>query len=544
MSAADVTTSAPGGAPFVRKASGLVRDFSVVDQFIYNVFAVAPIVVGTSVSFFVLTVTYPRASLWLALLIAGAFCIFEAIAYSFLVVIMPRSGGDYVFQSRVFGGGFGTICAFTNSTLAQVFYMGIAGWILAQQILSPFFLLLAATYDTQWMKSVGTWMGTDWGWFVMGLAATAFSMWINAAGLRLYSLIQRYVFWIAIACTAIAAVLFLFTTHADFVGNFNHFMSSNYQVSDAYQKVTASVASQDFSFSLGDTIKASVIAAFSLIYPVWGVQQSGEVRKADSLRANIRAMAGAEVFCLVILLILAFLMTSRVGIHFLYGAQSNFGTESNILPVPPFFGFLVAMLGTSAIFVWLAFVMFFFSFLMNWPNACLGSSRTMMAMSLDRVLPEWAGRVSRKTHTPLPAIAFYGALGLVACLFYSFKNNDATALYTGFFLINVVALAGSVLAAAVLPYRRPQLFKQSSASRYMAGKVPMMSIAAGIWLVFAAFIIFQALTATELGVNKTKGLVFLAVMYGSSLVIYLLARYYRRKDNVDLKLAYQELPVE
>lgn len=527
--------------PYTRKASGLVRDFSVLDTWIYNVLAINPIVSGT-VSFFLVTVTYPRASIWLAILIAGFFCIFLAIAYSCLVAIMPRSGGDYIFQSRTFGGAFGTICAFTNSTLAQIFYMGIAGFLLATQILSPFLLMLGAEYNANWLMDAGEWLLTDWGIFVMGFVATAFAVFINLIGLRRYALAQRYSFWIGNACLLAAILLLLFSSKQDFINHFNSFMQSTYGVNHAYDSVVSQGPS-GFSFSLKDTIFATVVAAFSLIYPAWGVQQAGEVRKANALASNLRAMVGAEVFCFTLLAVLAALITSRVGSAFLYGAQSGFAEGESVLPVPPFFGFFVVVLGNAGIFIFLAGIMYLSSFLMNWPNACLGSTRTTMAMSFDRVLPPALGKVSARFHTPIISIFLFGVLGLVACALYSFSESFVSLLVS-FFLVNVVAFAGSMLAAIVLPFRRRQLYESTAVARFKILGLPGISVAAGIWLIFAVWIAIRCLTADELGVNSTKGLIFLGCLYGFSTVLYIGSALYHRSTGVGLGASYRELPAE
>lgn len=529
---------------FVRKASGLVRGFSVLDNWIYNVIAISPIITGSSVSFFFLTGLYPRASLWLALLIAGLFCVFEAIAYSCFVAVMPRSGGDYVFQSRVLGGAFATIFAFTNSVLAQIFFMGIAGWIAATQILAPFFLLLGAEQDISAFTDFAGWLGTDVGWFVCGLVCLAFACWINAAGVRLYAMVQRYTFWIAMACVAIAVVMFLFTSKADFVANFNAFMGDHYGVQDAYGTVLGNAGPVDTSFSLGDTLKATVIASLSLIYPAWGVQQAGEVRRADSLRANMRAMVGAEVFSVALLIVLGVLMVSRIGTDFLWASQQNFGTDQNPIPVFPFFGFLVAVAGNGGIFVWVAFVMFFLSFLMLFPNAALGATRTTMAMSFDRVLPEWFGRVHGRYHTPVNALAVFCTLGVGASALYSY-NSDFKTLTLAMIVPSVAAFGVTMLAAIALPIRRKEMYEAAPAARYRIAGVPVMSVCAGIFLVFVLWVIYRCLTRDELGINGNRGLVFIGILYGAAALTYGISRVYRRRtSSFDLDVVFSELPVE
>ena len=95
-----------------------MREFSQLDAWIYNVLALN-LVVLIALAYVAVTATFPQASLWLAVVICGVFCTFEAIAYAFFLTIMPRSGGDYVFQSRILGGGVASVFVFTAIVLAR-----------------------------------------------------------------------------------------------------------------------------------------------------------------------------------------------------------------------------------------------------------------------------------------------------------------------------------------------------------------------------------------------------------------------------------------
>jgi len=56
---------------------------------------------------------------------------------------------------------------------------------------------------------------------------------------------------------------------------------------------------------------------------------------------------------------------------------------------------------------------------------------------------------------------------------------------------------------------------------------------------------YQALTQKALGLNGTHGLIFLGACYLFTAAIYVGTKIYRkRKDDLDLSLVYQELPVE
>src|SRR5579862_1228750 len=112
-----MATIAPGtGTPFeeravfVRKATGLVRGWSVRDAFIYATFAINLVTLGWYIFAFA-PATVANGSLLWAVLVGGAYLIFQAITYAALIAVMPRAGGDYVWMSRVLGGGIGFVLA-------------------------------------------------------------------------------------------------------------------------------------------------------------------------------------------------------------------------------------------------------------------------------------------------------------------------------------------------------------------------------------------------------------------------------------------------
>ena len=66
-----------------------------------------------------------------------------------------------------------------------------------------------------------------------------------------------------------------------------------------------------------------------------------------------------------------------------------------------------------------------------------------------------------------------------------------------------------------------------------------------IFFAYAVFVDYACLSQDALGVNSTKGLVFVGGVYAVSAAVYLSAAYYRKKkDRLDLSIMYRELPVE
>ena len=82
---------------FVRKATGLVRSWSVLDAFVYAFFSINLVTLGL---YSFSQMYYFEGGMINALIISALFIFFEVIVYAGLIAVMPRSGGDYVWQSR------------------------------------------------------------------------------------------------------------------------------------------------------------------------------------------------------------------------------------------------------------------------------------------------------------------------------------------------------------------------------------------------------------------------------------------------------------
>src|SRR5918995_4440877 len=103
------TGDAAERAVFVRKATGLVRGWSTRDAFIYAAFSINLVTLGLWI--FGYAPFIPEGSLLWAVLLAGFYLVVQGVTYASLIAAMPRAGGDYVWISRVLGGGIGFVLA-------------------------------------------------------------------------------------------------------------------------------------------------------------------------------------------------------------------------------------------------------------------------------------------------------------------------------------------------------------------------------------------------------------------------------------------------
>src|SRR4051795_12389688 len=120
---------------FVRKATGLVRGWSVRDAFIYAAFSINIVTLGFVA--FSYAPFVPKGSLLWGVLGAGAYLVLQGITYASLIAAMPRAGGDYVWMSRVLGGGIGFVLAVAGWWFILWLWVPIYANILNVEVLGP-----------------------------------------------------------------------------------------------------------------------------------------------------------------------------------------------------------------------------------------------------------------------------------------------------------------------------------------------------------------------------------------------------------------------
>src|ERR687892_2524255 len=125
---------------FQRKATGLLRGWSVWDGFIYAAFSINLITLGLYAFSFAPFI--PTGSLILAVILAGLYLVFQTVTYAALIAVMPRAGGDYVWTSRILGGGIGFVLAVTGWWFILWHWVPIYADILVKEVFVPLAAIL------------------------------------------------------------------------------------------------------------------------------------------------------------------------------------------------------------------------------------------------------------------------------------------------------------------------------------------------------------------------------------------------------------------
>src|SRR5574339_694584 len=168
-----MTTAKP--EVFTRKASGLVRVMSLFSAFVYNILTMGLIFPWT---YLWAPGALPGGRLVWGILLALLIEIPIAFVYVWLSTALPRSGGDYVFQCRVFGGGVAFTVVMSGYVIWILQWVALSGWLLSYLGFAPLFLGLGATLGNAGLSALGVWFTTGTGIIVVSIANAALAMWL------------------------------------------------------------------------------------------------------------------------------------------------------------------------------------------------------------------------------------------------------------------------------------------------------------------------------------------------------------------------------
>ncbi|HEY5169988.1 MAG TPA: amino acid permease, partial [Thermoleophilia bacterium] len=301
---------------FVRKASGLVKGWSTGDGFRYSFFSTN---IFLGIWGFLYAVFIPGGSVFWSIIICTAFVLLEVVVYAGLISAMPRAGGDYIWQSRVFHSSIGFIFGATGWWFILWLWIPIYAALCVNSFIKPVLRIVGAGGAADWLTG-------QWGIFVASLATIALATYLVAVGMKAYANFQKWALWIGLAGLAVGAILLIVTSKDTFIASFNREMLSQFGAKDAYAATIKGAGegmpSSMFAGTFKDTLKLLPVMAFWLLWPVWGATLYGEVRGAKDFRKNIYQMAGGLLAAVAIVIAFLFLVTKTMGWEF-FEASAN-----------------------------------------------------------------------------------------------------------------------------------------------------------------------------------------------------------------------------
>ncbi len=543
-----MATESIGETPtlFLRKATGLVRGWSVRDSMIYACLATNVVTLG--IYEFSFQSFIPKGQLLTSILISAVWVSFLVVAYTGLIVTIPRAGGDYVWQTRILGSGIGFVMAATGWWFILWLWAPIYGNILSVELFQPLWATLGD-------PSGATWFATHTGIFVVSLITIVLAGVLVSLGMAGYARIQKWCFYAGLVGFAVVVVLLLVNSRQDFINSFNLESHKIFGTSNAYAATNAGAAksgyvSPTFGFGpLGASMLLVPMMMFYILWPNWGSTLYGEIRGANDFKRVFTGMFSGLWITVALSAIFLLVVAKTFGNDFYNNANALYwsayygGKVPAAIPIWPYPVMFAGWLVHNTVFQ-VVLILIMALWFIGWVGTLfLSSTRVIFAAAFDRVLPDRAAEVSEKRKVPLYSLILMllPAVILSAVYAYSLKFETYTLDAT---LVIAVTYLFSAIAVVILPWRKPDLWAASPASRFKLFGVPIVPVAGWVTIGLLGYNIYEWLTNDAYGVNNKSSLLFMLGMYVLAVVVYVVARLVRRRQGIDLGMINKEIPVE
>lgn len=524
---------------FVRDATGLVRKISIRDAFSINMGSIN-IGAGWVALTFILAI-FTNADLTISFLLAGVAAGLLAVVYVELVSAMPRSGGDYVFISRILHPALGSMVGVAELIIFAIFP---AFWAtnFATGNVEGFLSTLGTVTGNSAFTSAATNVASRGPEIVIALifvaVFAALAIWNTKTAARV--LVGLVV--LQILALLVALGVMLLSSQSDFVQAFN----AAYGPKETYSGMIALAQHIGYSsgFSLSSSISALPYAALAIWGFSWAAYPAGELRNATK---NITYSQAAAIGISIVLYIAVWVLSKKaLGETFLNAANyvaTNYPAQYPIPDQPSLVlyttmltsnGFLKVIITLVPLFAEMAIVLTYL----------LTTSRIIFGLSFDRILPSRLASVNDRTATPIPAILLTMVTIMIVTIiaittsFLSVWSNgtlDLAIIYT------VLSVAG-----ALMPFLKPNLYAASP--KVIQGKIgglPAITIVGALSALFSLYIVYlafqQPLVVGPIGWQSVTATIGVFVL---GLLVYFVARMYWRPRGIDPALAMVEIPPE
>lgn len=543
------------GNVFLRKATGLLREVSLLDAFIMNTFGMN-IAVGAVFLFLQAPVDFPQGNLLLAVILGTLLMAFTLLwVYSTFAAAMPRSGGDYVFVSRALHPFLGWLLGWSQGMWLIFFWIGFNAWF-ALTFAVPVALstIGAATGQDGWIALSNNLLasfpvlGITTQWWVLLIGALiniGFAALLILGGQSFWRW-QKVFFLFAGGSIVLAFALLLFDG-GNIQQAWNAFAAQHKGL--AFNQVIPTAVKNGYTlpggFSWSDTLLMLPWVFFVVGYAQGSAQIGGEVKRAS--RNQYLAMVGGVLVNGAMLALLVIVFSQAVGIQWIGSVGFLAGNNPALLNLPgnlsPSFNFIVSLLTGNVLVPLIIGIGFIFWALMGTPLSELQATRYMLAWAMDRMVPSQLGDVHERFHSPVKAIIFCTVTGILA-LIALVTIPQASLL--GALLAQIGAFILVSIAGIVFPFRLRHVWEAAGGHKIFG--IPSVTLAGiggvlvlgGLMLLF----IFNSTINSTFGVTARLSLSFMIGVVALGILWYIGAYLVNRRQGIDLSLTYREIPTE
>jgi len=209
---------------FVREATGLVRDVSPLDSFGVGITGVGMVAIYLFYSSFMLTA--PNDNPFITIAIMAIPFIALAAVWALLMMAFPRSGGDYVFNTRSIHPAVGFMTDFLYvAILPSVFPVFV---IIMLSLLSDMFSIEAFELNNPSLSSLGSALVVPNNEFIIATVLAVVTLLFLIGRTRTYIHTQALVVIGSIAAVVIVVIAIALVSPSSYPSMFTNFYKTDY----------------------------------------------------------------------------------------------------------------------------------------------------------------------------------------------------------------------------------------------------------------------------------------------------------------------------
>jgi APA family basic amino acid/polyamine antiporter len=528
---------------FARKASGLVRGLSFMDAF-----GVGFMNQGLTPSMWVMISlglgVYTGGNLIIATLLSAVLCgVGFSLVWGILGGSMPRSGGEYIYNSRIIHPMIGIAESFGN---AFVWIMWI--YVLAPWTIDPGLVMM---FQFMGMPQAAEFMTTPIAVFLISSVVSFIALLFVVFGMKVFASVQKVVMLFGIAGTIVILLVLTFSTRESFVAAWNglavQYGSLDYNGFLAAVK-TAAVDAGDVipsTWNWFDTLGVMVAGSWLFAYSYCITFIAGEVKRPDKtiILANLTAILVPAFF----MLWLAIVLYRSVGFEFLSATawMDNLGEglAGYTFPWSPNFVGLAAVITQNKIYTFMMALSFILFNLWWVALSYLAFPRILFAWGMDRMGPKWFADIDYRWASPVKNHILCFILGEIGIAIYAFRGNPMEGLsVTGLEIVSVFGV--TAIAAAIFPFSKKakHIWESSPYKSWKILGIPVVTIGAFFNLVYLAILFYFFIVMPDLEGLAIGSLIMYAVIWGLGILWYFYWKWRNKEAGVDVSMTFGELP--
>lgn len=528
---------------FARKASGLVRGLSFIDAF-----GVGFMNQGLTPSMWVMITlglgVYLGGNLLIATLLSAVLCgIGFSLVWGILGGSMPRSGGEYIYNSRILHPLIGIAESFGN---AFVWIMWI--YVLAPWTIDPGLVMM---FQFLGVPQAAEWLTTPMAVFAISSVVSLIAMCFVVFGMKVFASVQKVVMLLAVTGTLIILLVLTVTTREAFIQSWNNlavqYGSLSYDAFLSTARTTIESAGDVLptTWNWYDTLGVMVAGSWLFAYSYCITFIAGEVKRPDKtiILANLTAVLVPAFF----MSWLAIVLYRSVGFEFLSATawvdNSGEALAGYTFPWSPHFVGLAAVVTQNKFLVFMMALSFILFNLWWVALSYLAFPRILFAWGMDRMGPKWFADIDYRWASPVKNHILCFILGEIGIALYAFRGNPMEGVsVTGLEIVSVFGV--TAVAAALFPFSKKarQIWESSPYRSWKILGIPVVTIGAFFNLVYLAILFYFFIVMPDLEGLAMGSLILYAVIWVLGILWYFYWKWRNRQVGVDVNMTFGELP--